>query len=196
MEQTKKHPEGIRPRLAGALILAAFILYGGGQALIASEQAGLGLTLVLINSLAVLGIAVSLRPIIVKDNPRTGNIYLVTRIVEGLFLGASGLVLALINNADLSNALYQIGMIALALGSISFCYWLLITKRIPSLLAWLGLIGYPLLVGGMVLAFAGMDTLSMILLVPGAIFEIAVGVYLIFVGMRLSSSKTSEMIST
>mgnify|MGYP000924631632 CR=1 FL=1 len=187
MEQTKKHSEGIRPRLAGALILAAFILYGGGQALIASGQVGLGLTLVLINSLAVLGIAVSLRPIIAKENPRTGNIYLVTRIVEGLFLGASGLVLALMNNVDLSDTLYQTGMIALGLGSISFCHWLLVNKRIPGLLAWLGLAGYPLLVAGMVLAFAGMDTLSMILLVPGALFEIVVGLYLIFVGMRPSS---------
>jgi peptidoglycan/LPS O-acetylase OafA/YrhL len=196
MEQTKKHPEGIRPRLAGVLILAAFILYGGGEALISNDQAGLGLTLVLINSLAVFAIGILFRPIIAKDNPRTGNIYLVTRIVEGLFLGASGLVLALQNNADLSDTLYQTGMIALGLGSISFCYWLLVTKRMPNWLAGLGLIGYPLLVVGMVLAFASMDTLSMFFLVPGAIFEIVGGLFLVFIGIHLSSSQNTEAVYT
>lgn len=196
MEQTKKHPEGIRPRLAGVLILGAFILYGGGQALISNDQAGLGLTLVLINSLAVFAIGILFRPIIAKDSPRTGNIYLVIRIIEGLFLGASGLVLALQNNADLSDTLYQAGMIALGLGSISFCYWLLVTKRMPNWLAGLGLIGYPLLVVGMVLAFAGMDTLSMFFLVPGAIFEIVGGLFLVFIGIHLSSLQNTETVYT
>lgn len=113
MEQTEKHPEGIRPRLSGVLILAAFILYGGGQALIANGQSRLGLILILTNSLAVFAIGILLKPIIARDSPRTGNIYLVTRLTEGLFLGAGGLVLVLQNSVDVSATLYQTGMIVL-----------------------------------------------------------------------------------
>jgi hypothetical protein len=171
-------------RFAGAFILMAFVLYGGGQAFISADHQGLGIAMILINSIAVLAIGVIFRSVILKDSPRTANIYLTARITEGILLGAGSLLLVLApaSNTDWNAVLYQLGMIALGIGSISFCRWLLMTKQIPALLAWLGIVGYPLLVLGMLAAFAGMDFVSMILLVPGAVFELIFGLFLLFKG--------------
>jgi hypothetical protein len=171
-----------RLRLAGFFILMAFVLYGGGQALISAGYQGFGLTMILVNSVAVIAIGVIFRSVIVGNFPRTANLYIAARITEGVLLGAGGLLLVLAPqiSTNWNNVLYQLGMIVLGIGSISFCRWLLITKHIPSLLAWLGIVGYPLLIFGMLTAFAGMESTSMILLIPGAVFELIFGLFLIF----------------
>jgi hypothetical protein len=177
------HLSTLKLRIAGALILLAFVFYGGGTALIANGLASFGLALMLTNSIAVIVIGVYIRSAITVDAPFTANVYLLTRLVEGLLLGLGAMALVLADNAELNSILYRIGMIVLGLGSIGFCRWLLCSKRIHALHAWLGLIGYPLMAIGMIVGFFGFEFWSSMLLIPGALFELSFGLYLIFFGL-------------
>jgi hypothetical protein len=170
-------------RLVGALFLLVFGFYGGGSALVSNGLVSLGLTLILANSAAVVAIAVLLRPVISQDAPLTANLYLVARVVEAVLLGLGAIMLALADNIELNSSLYRLGMIALGLGSIGFCRWLLSSRRIYAIHAWLGLIGYLLLPLGMIAGFVGLEFWSYLLLLPGALFELSFGLYLLFVGL-------------
>jgi hypothetical protein len=170
-------------RLVGALFVLVFGFYGGGSALLSNGLVSLGLILMLANSAAVVAIAVLLRPVISQDAPLTANVYLAARVVEAVLLGLGAIVLALADNVELNSSLYRLGMIALGLGSIGFCRWLLSSRRIYAIHAWLGLIGYLLLALAMIAGFVGLEFWSYLLLLPGALFELSFGMYLIFVGL-------------
>ena len=81
--------DALKLRIVGLCILAAFPLFGGGQALLGSDLHRLGLLMCLSNSVAVISIGFLMRPVIATTAPRSGHIYLVTRITEGVFLGMS-----------------------------------------------------------------------------------------------------------
>jgi hypothetical protein len=181
--QFNRHSSTLKLQIVGALIILLFGLYGGGSALASNGQVSLGLVLLLTNSAAAIVIGVLLRSVIALDAPFTANVYLAARVVEGLLLGVGAIVLALTDNVELNSNLYRLGMIALGLGSIGFCRWLLWSRRIHALHAWLGLIGYPLLVLAMIAGFFGLEVWSYVLLVPGAMFELTFGLYLLFVGL-------------
>lgn len=172
----------VKLRIVGALILLLFGLYGGGSALVSNGQASLGLVLLLTNSVAAIVIGVLLRSVIALDAPFTANVYLAARLFEAILLGVGATVLVLADNAELNSSLYRLGMIALGLGSIGFCRWLLSSRRIYTFHAWLGLIGYPLLVLAMIAGFFGLEFWSYALLLPGAAFELTFGLYLLFLG--------------
>jgi len=173
----------LKLRIVGALIILLFGLYGGGSALVSNGQVSLGLVLLLTNSVAAIVVGVLLRSIIALDDPFTANVYLAARVAEGILLGVGATVLALNNNAELNSNLYRLGMIALGLGSIGFCRWLLSSRLIYAFHAWLGLIGYPLLVLAMITGFFGFELWSYVLLLPGAVFELTFGLYLLFAGL-------------
>ena len=187
MEQIKEKSLNNRTRLIGGLILLAFVFYGGGSALVSSGQQILGLVLMLINSAVVISIGVLLRSMMSKDAPFSANVYLVTRLAEALLLGAGAIVWTLgsqyFNGAELNTTLYRLGMIILGLGSIGFCRWLIVTRTVYVGLAWLGLVGYPLLAIAMIAKFSGSEYWVTILLIPGAVFELTFGLSLLFVGM-------------
>ena len=183
----------LRLQIAGVLFLLVFGLYGGGSALAANDLDSFGLVLMLANSVAVIIIGVIiigviLWPVIAADAPLTAIVYMASRLIEGSLLGVGAIVLILADNAELNLSLYRLGMITLGLGSIGFCRWLLWSRRIYALHAWLGLIGYPLLALAMVAGFVGMDFWSYTLLLPGAAFELTFGLYLLFVGLRPNTS--------
>jgi len=188
MEQIKEKSLNNRTRLIGGLILLAFVFYGGGSALVSNGQQTLGLVLMLINSAVVISIGVLIRSIIFKDAPFSANVYLVTRLAEGLLLGTGAIVWILnsqnFNGVELNTTLYRLGMIVLGLGSIGFCRWLIVTRAVHVGLAWLGLVGYPLLAMAMFAKFAGSEYWATMLLIPGAIFELTFGLSLLFVGLR------------
>jgi hypothetical protein len=189
MEQTKKITLSNKYRIIGGLFLLAFIFYGGGSALVSSGQQTLGLLLMLMNSAVVIGIGVLIRTIIARDALFSANIYLCTRLAEALLLGVGAIVWTLgsetvVNGEELNTTLYRLSMIILGMGSIGFCRWLIATKAINVLLAWLGLIGYPLLALSMIAEFFGGEYWATIFLIPGAMFELIFGLSLLFVGLR------------
>lgn len=175
--------ERFRLTIAGILFLAAFPLYGGGQALIEAGNLQLGLVLCLLNSLGVIFIAILMRPIIAADDPGTANIYLAARLFEGSALAAGAV--SLVGFADhassgvFNSVAYHLGMLVLALGSIPFCIWLGRFQRLHSGVALAGVGGYILLSAGMVADHFGQTEISLYLLIPGALFEATLSILLI-----------------
>lgn len=161
-------------RVVGLCILAAFPLFGGGQSMLGGDLHQLGLFLCLSNSIAVMTVGVLMREVISTTAPRTGNTYLVARITEGVLLGFSALGMQL-SLPITSDGLYQLGMIALGLGSLPMCYWLIRSKLVSPMLGALGFAGYLCLIAAMIAAANGLETASMALLLPGAVFEVMFG---------------------
>jgi hypothetical protein len=168
-------------RIIGLCILAAFPLFGVGQALLGSEWRWLGLLMCLSNSAAVIIIGLLMRPMIATTAPCSGDIYLSARIAEGLLLGISVIALqrSFIGLTISGDTFYQLGMIALGLGSLPMCLWLIRSKLVPTWLGALGFVGYLFLIAAMISSAYGFETTSMTLLLPGAVFEVIFGVLLI-----------------
>jgi hypothetical protein len=173
--------DSLRFRIIGLCILAAFPLFGIGQALLDGELHRLGLLMCFSNSAAVILIGFLMRPMIATTAPRSGDIYFISRLAEGTLLGASvtavqsgfmGLTIS-------GDTFYQLGMIALGLGSLPMCLWLIRSKFVPTWLGALGFVGYLFLIAAMISSAYGFETTSMTLLLPGAVFEVIFGVLLI-----------------
>ena len=170
-----------RFRLAGLFILAAFPLYGIGQGLLPDTTWRLGLIMVVLNSIGVLLIGVLLRPIIARHSLATSALYLIARSLEAVLLALGALILVGLAPSwgQSPETLYHAGMIALGIGSLPFCCWLIRTERVPIWLGGLGIVGYLCLIAGMIAAEMGFTEASMTLLAPGAVFEIIFGLMLV-----------------
>lgn len=170
-----------KQRIIGLCIIAAFPLFGGGQAVLGTELNGLGLALCLANSLAVIVAGFLMRSIMVQTTPRTANIYLFARLIEGVLLGLS--VLGVHGNLGgltiTEDNLYQLAMVALGLGSLPMCYWLVSSNFVAKWLGALGFVGYLCLAAAMCAAALGFELTSMVLLLPGSVFEVTFGLILI-----------------
>lgn len=176
-------PPMIRDRLAGALILSAFLLYGGGASLLATERAAFGLALVLANSLAVLAIGLLLGGAVSPHDRRAATIYIAARTIEAALL-AIGAMLVVQAASDLAGVVwYRLGMIALALGSLPILNVLRQAGRIPDWLGWAGIAGYATVVVAMVADSLGQTTAALALLAPGGLFELVFGLWLILKGL-------------
>jgi len=129
----------------------------------------------------VISIGFLMRPVIATTAPRSGHIYLVTRMTEGvlLFVSAIGVQGSVLGWQLTSNVFYQLGMIVLGLGSLPMCYWLIRSKFVPTILGALGFAGYLCLIAAMIASAFGSEAVSLALLVPGAAFEITFGVILL-----------------
>ncbi len=175
-----------RDAAIGILFLAAFLLYGVGTMWATRGAVGAGFVLMIGNSVAVLLIGVLMHPVIAPHAPGVAVLYLFTRVAEALLLGAGAVILL----ADAGGAdgngrngfAYHAGMIVLGLGSLPFCRILIRQALVPRPLGWLGLIGYSIFVLGIAADAAGYSTTGMVLLVPGALFEIGFGLWLILRG--------------
>lgn len=78
---------------------------------------------------------------------------------------------------------YHFGMIALGLAGLMLCYLLHRAKLIPQLLGVWGLVGYAVILGGSVFEVLGFDLRS-IHTIPGGLWELFIGVWLIVKGFR------------
>ena len=193
--------EGAYPKLIGALFLSAFVLYGVGNGLATSAGGptalAVGALMMLLNSAAVVGLGVLFFPVLVGHGPRTALAYLASRIVEAVFL-AVGVVSLLVllpagQDAGVGDptvglrayaAAYQVAMASLGGGSIFLCALLRRTGLIPRFLAAWGLIGYGIFLAGAVAEIVGFQV-GLVLAVPGGLFELAFGSWLIARGFRL-----------
>ena len=81
---------------------------------------------------------------------------------------------------------YEIGMITLGISGLMLCYTLYRAKLVPRLLAVWGLVGYAIIFCGMVSEVMG-SGLVLILAIPGGLWEVFIGVWLIVKGFNPSA---------
>ncbi len=79
---------------------------------------------------------------------------------------------------------YHLAMVVLGFGSLPFCYLLYKNKLIPRLLSAVGLFGYLTLATGSCFYLFGLD-LSLVVTLPVFIFEVSIGLWLIFKGFEI-----------
>ena len=208
-------------RLIGALFLAGFLVYGVGNALVASVTGAsnflstmsahqttlvIGAFLMLLNTPVDVGKAVLFFPILEPHGKRTALAYLAAMIVEVVFLtigliflllipflaqheasagqASAGWATALGSLAVQANTLaYQIAEMALGLGGIFLCALLFRVRLIPRWLAGWGVIGYAILLVGFIAEIFGIH-ISLIFSIPGGLFELALGFWLLIKGFR------------
>ena len=171
-------------RSVGILLLAAFVLYGVGNSL-ATTSSGIpstvGLVMMLLNSAAVIAIGVLMLPILRPHAPAIAIGYLATRIFEGTFLAVG--TIALIVGATSTNVVaYNIAMAGLGIGSLFFCFALYRFGIAPRFLAIWGFVGYASFAAGSLLELVGVAGAGLVSAIPGGLFEIAFGIWLIVRG--------------
>lgn len=164
------------------------------------------LFLELINAIAVVGIAMLLQPTLKKYHEVFAFGYFASRVMESSLLMISligPLILLALSKQSVSAGtsgdaylqalgnlaveahylLFDIAMLVLSLGSLLFCCILYRSRLVPRLLSIIGLIGYTGLLASSSLSVAGLDV-GEVLYIPGAIFEIALPVWLIVKGFN------------
>ena len=172
----------VRDRCLGLLFLAAFPLYGVGSGLLITESASLGLVLVLANSLVVLAIGRILQTIALPYGRAVANSYLAARVLEGLLLGISGYLVYQDGIADSGALYYRIAMIGLGIASLPLLGLLIRVGRMPAWLGRFGIVGYTVFICGIAADGFGAVELGLLLMNPGALFEVTFAVWLIVRG--------------
>ena len=165
----------------------------------------LGGLLMLVNTAVDIGKAVLFFPIIDRWGRRTALAYLGTMVFE-VALMAVGVValLMLVPLADQAAAgqldpqvaqslgslavdgneiAYQVAQMSLGFGALFLVSLLLRSGLVPRTLAVLGLAGYALHLLGAICELFGLH-ISMVLLIPGGIFEVSLGIWLLVKGFR------------
>ncbi len=198
-------------RLAGILFLAAFLAYGFGAGLVAGileamNPAGAlvakrtefftGASLMLLNSVIVAGIGLLLRPVLAHYSKAVSRLYLLTRLAEAALLAAGVIAViyfmtvqeptppfAMMKARRANFFAYQIGMAVLGFGSLFFCALLHRARLIPRFAAIWGFCGYAIFLAGALLELGGVNS-GVLLSIPGGLFELFFGVWLIVKGFR------------
>ena len=164
----------------------------------------LGAFMMLLNSVAVVSIGVLFFPILEQYGKRTAVAYLTARIFEGAFLAVGVLSLLMIlplaqqfGNAESpawatglaslatqwNTLAFQIAMMSLGLASLFMCSLLFQTRLIPRFLSVWGFVGYAIFMTGAIAEIFGIH-IGILLSVPGGLFEVALGFWLIIKGFQ------------
>ena len=149
----------------------------------------------LLNSAFVIGIGVLMLPILRPHNEAIAAGYLGTRIFEGvgLAIGVVSLVLLEGSAAIDSNAgYYNVAEAALGIGSLFFCALLFRTGLLPRFLAVWGFIGYACFAGGTLLELFGVAGAGLVGAIPGGLFELTFGIWLIARGFASAATVPSR----
>lgn len=151
----------------------------------------LGIILVSINIFSVIAIGVLFQFFLRHYHSKLSIIYLVSRTLEGalLLLGIVSILPLLFNKAvtinpaelvNLYNSLFQIGMLFLGVGSLALLALLKKKEIIGSKLFVLGVISYVSLIVSSVLVLCNITSnFTLILYLPGTVFEIVFPIWLI-----------------
>ncbi|MCL1593779.1 MAG: DUF4386 domain-containing protein, partial [Actinomycetia bacterium] len=174
-------------RVFGALVLAAFVLYGVGSSL--ADQP-IGLVLVGFNSMAVALIGgIGFR--LLRSSRRTvGGIYLVARLTEAILLFIGVAFAGAVASSEFGQAAYLGAMIALGAGSVPFFLALKQGRWLPGWFAVWGVVGYAMLATGAFLELASGRSVALAFAVPGGLFELALGMFLVWRGFGGMKSRS------
>lgn len=191
----------------GSMLVTSVV---GGEGFLSGVPANrtvlvVGALLMLVNTAVDIGKAVLFFPIVDRWGRRTALAYLATMVFE-VSLMAVGVValLMLVPLADLAasgqldagvaqafgslavdgNELaYQIAQMSLGFGALFLCSLLLRSGLVPRALAVLGLVGYALHMLGAICELFGLH-ISLFMLIPGGVFEVALAIWLIVKGFK------------
>jgi hypothetical protein len=161
----------------------------------------LGAFLMIATTAVDIGKAVFFFPVLERHGKRTAVAYLATMVFEMAMMTVGVLaLLMLIPLADEADQLghdaaqalgslavdanetaYQIGQLSLAFGCLFLCALLFRTGLVPKWLAGWGLIGYLLHMAGAAAEIFGAP-ISLVLLIPGGIFEVTLAIWLLIKG--------------
>jgi hypothetical protein len=206
-------------RAIGALFLAGFLFYGTGFSLVTSvvgEQGFLpavgghratltaGVLLMLLNVLVDIGKGVLFFPILEQHGRRTALAYLTMMSAEAVLLGLGALSLLMVIPlhdrgadpmlgelaVDANNLVYQCGELLLGVAGVFLCTLLARTGLVPRYLAGWGAAGYAVLAAGSVAELCGVH-IGVALSIPGGLFEVALGIWLLIRGFRPSTANAS-----
>jgi Domain of unknown function (DUF4386) len=153
-------------------------------------------------------------PILKRRGERLAVSYLGYRIVDAAFIGLWVLFLLLqipLGREYLSAAAadatylqalsavslqasqysYEIAMMFVGVAGVTLCYVLYVARLVPRWVAVWGLVGYAIHLGGSVLEVLGFG-LSLMHVIPGGLWELFIGVWLIAKGFNISSPVLSE----
>ena len=188
-------------RIVGILFLAGYLAYGVGSLIAAgivdsgdrSSSTALfvtGAALMLLNSAFVIGIGVLMFPILRAHNKAIAAGYLGTRTFEGvgLAIGVVSLIVLTGSPAIHANSVsYNVAEAGLGIGSLFFCALLFRTGLVPRFLAVWGFIGYACFAGGTLLELFGVAGAGLVGAIPGGLFELTFGIWLIAKGFNPSA---------
>jgi hypothetical protein len=159
-----------------------------------------GAFLMMLNTVVDVGKGVLFFPILENHGKRTALTYLSALIVQVVFLDIGVLCLLMLVPlgqfvgqgwaeglgsllTQTNTMAYQIGQATLGVGGAFMCSLLYRTRLIPRPLAALGVIGYAIHTAGAIAEIFGIHV-SLILLIPGMIFELALPVWLFIKGFQ------------
>jgi len=212
-------PPAIRPdssvrrtaRIIGVLFLAGFLAYGVGSLIAtgivrSADRSGstalfvTGATLMLLNSAFVIGIGVLILPILRPHNKAIATGYLGTRIFEGVVLAIGVVSLIVVTDSaaaiHANSVFYNIAEAGLGIGSLFFCALLFRTGLVPRFLAVWGFIGYACFAGGTLLELSGVAGAGLVGAIPGGLFELTFGIWLIARGFASTPTAVRSRAST
>lgn len=157
-------------------------------------------------------------PVLKQHSERTAVGYMAARIMDATFIAVMALLIlvqipiaieyanagavdtsylqalsAVFNQAQLYA--YEFGMITVGVAGLILCYAFYRSQLIPRLLAVWGLIGYAILLSGSVLQVLGFN-LNSIQAIPGGLWEVFIGVWLIVKGFNSPSVPPEPAISS
>ena len=194
-------------RIVGVLFLAGYLAYGVGNILAtgnvrSADRSGstallvTGAALMLLNSAFVIGIGVLMLPILRPHNKAIAAGYLGTRIFEGvvgLAVGVVSLIVVTGSPAIHANAVcYNFAEAGLGIGSLFFCALLFRTGLVPRFLAVWGFIGYACFAVGNLLELFGVAGAGIVAAIPGGLFELTFGIWLIARGFASTATVRSR----
>jgi hypothetical protein len=161
----------------------------------------LGAFLMLLTAPVDVGKAVLFFPILENHGKRTALAYLAAMIVEVVLLSLGALCLLMLVPlgqsavgtgvakalgtllSEANTMAYQISQMSLGLGALFLCLLLFRTRLVPQWLAGWGVIGYALHVAGAIAEIFGIP-ISLILLIPGGLFELVLAFWLFIKGFQ------------
>ncbi len=179
---------------------------------VSSQQTvlALGAFLMIATTAVDIGKAVLFFPVLTRHGRRTAVAYLATMIFEMALMTVGVVALLMIIPltdqadelgqdtaqalgtlaVDANETAYQIGQLSLAFGCLFLCALLLRTRLVPRWLAALGLVGYALHLVGAGAELFGLP-LSLVLLIPGGLFEVTLAIWLLVKGFTPAAYDTA-----
>ncbi len=184
--------------IVGLLFLVSTLTFMIGSSLIKSFLADeiqsqstliLGVILEIICGVGVAGIGVLMFPLLKMFNKGLALGYVIFRVIECVVIIIGGIYL--LSVLKLMWKYEMIVFVFTALGGLMFSYLLYQSKIIPRYLSALGIVGYAMLLLGVVVSLLSIfninDGLGMLIYLPGGLFELFLPIWLFIKGFKSSA---------